>query len=78
MSRGSFVVGRLNEIDPCQLSNTSSLRSLYEAKPPADRSGISLEGFNWTSLAPDRDMLDEQIARLTLPAVKSPPLVPDA
>jgi hypothetical protein len=44
----------------------------------ADRGGISLEGFNWKSLTPDWDILDQQIARLTLPAVKSPPLIPDA
>ena len=44
----------------------------------ADRGGISLEGFNWKSLTPDWDILDEQIARLTPPAVESPPIVPDA
>jgi hypothetical protein len=44
----------------------------------ADRGGISLEGFNWKSLTSDWDILDEQVARLTPPAMESPPIVPDA
>ncbi len=42
-----------------------------------DRGGICLDNFDWASLAPDWGKIDEQMRRLALPHIASPPLVPD-
>lgn len=42
-----------------------------------DRGGISLAGFQWSSLTPDRSVIDNEIAALAPIKVTSPPLVPD-
>jgi hypothetical protein len=42
-----------------------------------DRGGICLDNFDWTSLTPDWGKIDEQMRRLALPHIASPPLVPD-
>jgi hypothetical protein len=42
-----------------------------------DRGGICLDNFDWTSLTPDWGKIDEQMRRLALPYIASPPLVPD-
>jgi hypothetical protein len=42
-----------------------------------DRGGICLDSFDWSSLTPDWGKIDEQMRRLALPRVASPPLVAD-
>jgi hypothetical protein len=42
-----------------------------------DRGGICLDDFDWTSLTPDWGKIDEQMRRLALTHIASPPLVPD-
>jgi hypothetical protein len=42
-----------------------------------DRGGICLDNFDWTSLTPDWGKIDEQMRRLALPQIASPPVVPD-
>jgi hypothetical protein len=42
-----------------------------------DRGGICLDDFDWTSLTPDWGKIDEQMRRLALQDIASPPLVPD-
>jgi hypothetical protein len=55
-------------------SNSLLVCALLAAK---DRGGICLDTFDWTSLAPDWSKVDEQMRRLALPHIASPPLVPD-
>jgi hypothetical protein len=42
-----------------------------------DRGGICLDNFDWSSLTPDWNVIEEQILRLAPPHIDSPPLVPD-
>ena len=42
-----------------------------------DRGGICLDNFDWSSLTPDWNVLDEQVRRLAPPHIGGPPLVPD-
>ena len=42
-----------------------------------DRCGICLDDFDWTSLTPDWGKIDEQMRRLSLQDIASPPIVPD-
>ena len=41
-----------------------------------DRGGVSLDGFDWSSLTPDWSVVDEQVRRLAPPQIVGPPLVP--
>ena len=42
-----------------------------------DRGGISLAGFEWDSINPDWNVVDEQIQRLELPQINGPSIIPD-
>ena len=42
-----------------------------------DRGGICLDNFDWWSLTPDWNVVDEQIRRLAPPHIDSPSLIPD-
>jgi hypothetical protein len=41
-----------------------------------DRGGISLDGFEWNSVSPDWNAVDEQIQGLEPPQIDSPSLIP--
>jgi hypothetical protein len=41
-----------------------------------DRGGISLDNFDWGSLTPDWNVIEEQVLRLAPPYIDSPSLVP--
>jgi hypothetical protein len=41
-----------------------------------DRGGISLDNFDWLSLTPDWNVIEEQVLRLAPPYIDSPSLVP--
>jgi hypothetical protein len=43
----------------------------------ADRGGVSLDHFDWSSLTPDWCKLDKHVLRLALPQIVGPPLVPN-
>jgi hypothetical protein len=40
-----------------------------------DRGGICLDNFNWSSLTPDWNEIEEQVLRLTPPCIDGPSLV---
>jgi hypothetical protein len=42
-----------------------------------DRGGISLDNFDWWSLTPDWNEIEEQVLRLAPPHIDGPPLVPE-
>jgi hypothetical protein len=42
-----------------------------------DRGGLCLDKFDWSSLTPDWNIIDEQISRLSPPQIDGPPLIPD-
>jgi hypothetical protein len=42
-----------------------------------DRGGICLDNFDWWSLTPDWNVIDEQVRRLVPPRIDGPSLVPD-
>jgi hypothetical protein len=42
-----------------------------------DRGGICLDEFDWSSIAPDWSVIDEQVLRLAPPHIDGPSLVPD-
>jgi hypothetical protein len=42
-----------------------------------DRGGVSLDNFDWWSIAPDWNVIEEQVLRLAPPHIEGPPLVPD-
>ena len=42
-----------------------------------DRGGVSLDNFDWWSLTPDWNEIEEQVRRLAPPYVDGPPLVPE-
>lgn len=41
-----------------------------------DRGGICLDEFDWSSIAPDWSLIEDQILRLAPAQVDSPPLAP--
>jgi hypothetical protein len=41
-----------------------------------NRGGIDLNDFNWSSLTPDWNVIEEQVRRLAPPHIDAPPLVP--
>jgi hypothetical protein len=41
------------------------------------RGGICLDKFDWSSLAPDWSVIDEQVHRLAPPRIDGPSLVPE-
>ncbi len=41
-----------------------------------DRGGICLDDFDWSSIAPDWNVIEEPVRRLAPPHVDSPPLAP--
>jgi hypothetical protein len=41
-----------------------------------DRGGVSLDYFDWSSLTPDWNVIDEQVLRLAPPYIDGPSLVP--
>ena len=42
-----------------------------------NRGGIDLSDFNWSSLTPDWNVIEEQVRRLAPPDIDGPSLVPD-
>jgi hypothetical protein len=42
-----------------------------------DRGGISLVHFDWSSLTPNWNLIEEQLERLAPPDIAGPPLVPN-
>jgi hypothetical protein len=42
-----------------------------------DRGGICLDDFDWSSLTPDWNVIEEQVRRLAPPNINGPPLAPD-
>jgi hypothetical protein len=42
-----------------------------------DRGDICLDNFDWSSLTPDWNVIDEQVRRLPPPNINGPPLAPD-
>jgi hypothetical protein len=41
-----------------------------------DRGGICLDEFDWSPIAPDWSLIEDQILRLAPPHIDGPPLVP--
>jgi hypothetical protein len=41
-----------------------------------DRGGVSLDHFDWSSLTPDWNVVEEQVLRLAPPYIEGPSLVP--
>jgi hypothetical protein len=41
-----------------------------------ERGGVSLEDFDWSSLTPDWNVIEEQVLRLAPPYIEGPSLVP--
>jgi hypothetical protein len=41
-----------------------------------DRGGVSLDHFDWSSLSPDWNVVEEQVLRLAPPYIDGPSLVP--
>jgi hypothetical protein len=41
-----------------------------------ERGGVSLEDFDWSSLTPDWNLIEEQVLRLAPPYIEGPSLVP--
>jgi hypothetical protein len=42
-----------------------------------ERGGVSLDNFDWSSLTPDWNEIEEQVRRLAPPDIDGPSLVPD-
>jgi hypothetical protein len=42
-----------------------------------ERGGICLDNFDWCSLTPDWNAIDEQVRRLEPPRIDGPPLIPN-
>jgi hypothetical protein len=42
-----------------------------------DRGGICLDKFDWWSVTPDWNVIEEQVRRLAPPYIDGPPLVPN-
>ena len=57
-----------------QKSNSLVLCVRLSAK---DRGDICLDDFDWSSLTPDWNVIDEQVRRLPPPNINGPPLAPD-
>ena len=55
------------------------LRALGELRIPCPErvSVLGFDDFDWTSLTPDWGKIDEQMRRLALQDIASPPIVPD-
>jgi hypothetical protein len=43
----------------------------------AERGGVNLDNFDWSSFAPDWNTIEEQVQRLSPPHVGCPPLAPN-